>query len=409
VKAKALGLVALSLGTLLIAMVGGWSVMYRVFYVVILLGIISWLWTWLGARTTSVERRSRTQSAQVGGFFEEWVAVDNTSLIPKPWVELRSDSNMSQHAARRGFFLGPRGRRSWLIRTQCTSRGKFTLGDIVVATGDPFGLFQRAQHFASETTVIVYPRTVDFVTPGHIPGQLPGGSQQHGRVPFVTPTVSGVRDYQSSDAFNRIHWPSTARLNRLMVKEFELDPFADVWIVLDMNRHTHVGRGEDSTEEYAVTVAASLARHFLIENRAVGLMMQGQVLHPDRGTRQLTKVLDILAVVQANRWETFDELLQGESMRISRLSTVLVVTPSVDAGWVSVCQYLMQRGVSVLATLIEPATFGGSAGSIDVVGSLAAANIPTYLVKHGEPLEGLLAQPNLVNLASGAAHSWSPK
>jgi uncharacterized protein (DUF58 family) len=170
-----------------------------------------------------------------------------------------------------------------------------------------------------------------------------------------------------------------------------------------------VGRGEDSTEEYAVTVAASLARHFLIENRAVGLMMQGQVLHPDRGTRQLTKVLDILAVVQANRWETFDELLQGESMRISRLSTVLVVTPSVDAGWVSVCQYLMQRGVSVLATLIEPATFGGSAGSIDVVGSLAAANIPTYLVKHGEPLEGLLAQPNLVNLASGAAHSWSPK
>ena len=403
---KPLGLAALSLGTLLIALIGGWGVMYRVFYVVVLLGVFSWLWTWLAARSIAVERRSRTQSAQVGGFFEEWVAVDNLSILPMPWVELRSDSNFTQHAARRGFFLSPRGRRSWLMHTQCTSRGKFTLGDILVSTGDAFGLFQRQVRFASETTIIVYPRTVDFITPGHIPGQLPGGSQQHGRVPFVTPTVSGVRDYQPSDAFNRIHWPSTARTGRLMVKEFELDPFADMWVILDLNRYTHLGHGEDSTEEYAVTVAASLARHFLMENRAVGLLAQGEVLQPDRGTRQLSKMLDVLAVVQANRWETLDELLQGESLKISRLSTVMVVTPSVDTGWVAVCQHLVQRGVSMLAALIEPATFGGGAASIEVVGALAAASIPTYLVKRGEPLEGMLAQPGGTAFAKGSSVPW---
>ena len=261
---KTFALLLLWLGTVVIALVGGWSVMYRVSYVVLLLIVLSWAWAFIGSRTLAVERRNRAQRAQVGGYFEEWVAVDNTWYLPKPWVEIRSDSSLSDHEVRRGFFLGPRARRSWTLRTLCTSRGKFTLGDIVVSTGDPFGLFQRQVRIGSEVTVIIYPRTVDFMTPGHIPGQLPGGAQQRGYVPFVTPTVAGVRDYQPSDSYNRIHWPSTARMGHLMSKEFELDPFADIWVVLDLHRFAHYGQGAESTEEYAVTVAASLAREHYV-------------------------------------------------------------------------------------------------------------------------------------------------
>jgi len=390
---KTAEIVVLWLSTLIIAFVGGWSIMYRVSYVVLLLGILSWLWAYVSARTLTVERRSRTQRAQVGGFFEEWVAVDNTWFLPKPWVEIRSDSNLSEHGVRRGFFLGPKARRSWTLRTQCTTRGMFTLGDIIVSTGDPFGLFQRQIRFPSSATVIVYPKTVDFVTPGHVPGQLPGGAEQKGYVPFVTPTAAGVRDYQPSDPFSRIHWPTTARLGHLMVKEFELDPFSDVWVVLDLDRKGHYGSGTESTEEYGVTVAASLARHFLMQNRSVGLLAQKEVLPPDRGIRQLTKILELLAVVRADRWESLIELISAESMRISRLATVFVITPSADPAWVSACQHLEERNVKVLVALVESATFGSGSTVIEVVGSLAAATIPTYLVKRGEPLEGLLTQP----------------
>ena len=397
---KTFGIFALWLATLIIALVGGWSIMYRVSYVVLLLGILSWLWALISVRTVSVERRSRTQRAQVGGYFEEWVAVDNTSFLPKPWVEIRSDSNLSQHGVRRGFFLGPKARRSWTLRTQCTSRGKFTLGDIVVSTGDPFGLFQRQVRFPSAATVVVYPRTVDFVTPGHIPGQLPGGAEQKGHVPFVTPTAAGVRDYQPSDPFSRIHWPTTARVGHLMVKEFELDPFSDVWIALDLDRRVHFGHGAESTEEYSVTVAASLARHFLMQNRSVGLLAQHEVLPPDRGVRQLTKVLELLAVVRADRWESLTEMISAESVRVSRLATMFVVTPSVNPEWVTACQHLAERNVKVLVALVESATFGSGAMAIDVVGSLAAATIPTYLVKRGEPLEALLTQPQEVMMTN---------
>jgi len=404
---KTAGLIALWLGTVVIALVGGWGVMYRVSYIVFLLILLSWIWSFVSIRTLSVERRSRAQRAQVGGYFEEWVAVDNLWWLPKPWAEVRSDSNLGEHAVRRGFFLGPKARRSWTLRTLCTSRGKFTLGDIVVATGDPFGLFQRQKRFGSVTTVVVYPRTVDFMAPGRIPGQLPGGAQQRGHVPFVTPTSAGVRDYQSSDPYNRIHWPTTARVGHLMVKEFELDPFSDVWVVLDLDRQVHFGRGTESTEEYAVTVAASLAKHFLMENRSVGLLAQREILQPDRGIRQLTKIFELLAVVHADRWDTLSQLISAESMRISRYATLIVVTPSVDPEWVAVCQHLKDRGVNVMVSLVEAATFGSGQSSLDIVSSLAAASLPTYLVKRGEPLEGLLSQQALTTMAD-AESSFIP-
>lgn len=393
-----LALVGLWVATLLIALVGGWSVMYRVSYVVLFLAVVSWVWAFVAARSITVERKIRSQRAQVGGYFEEWVAVDNTSYVPKPWVELRSESTLAAHAVRRGFFLGPKARRTWTLRSECTLRGKFTLGDIIVTTGDPFGLFRRDVRFPSATTVVVYPRTVDFLAAGRIPGELPGGAQQRGHVSYPTPTAAGVRDYQPFDPYNRIHWPTTARMRRLMVKEFELDPFSDVWVVLDLNRSTHVGRGAESTEEYGVTVAASLARHFLMQNRSVGLLAQEEVLPPDRGTRQLTKILELLAVVRADRWETLAQLLAAESLRLNRLTTVVVVTPSVEPDWVAACQHLVHRSVSLLTVLIESATFGSGVGAIDVVGSLAAASIPTFLVKRGEPLEELLARPHPLSM-----------
>jgi uncharacterized protein (DUF58 family) len=390
---KTFGLIALCLGTLLAALIGGWSVMYHVAYLTILLVVVAAVWAFIAGRTINVVRRTRAQRAEVGGYFEEWVAVDNTWWLPKPWVELQSDSSLSGHAVHQGFALGPNARRSWTLRTQCTMRGKFTLGDIVIATGDPFGLFQRRAKFPSKETIVVYPETVDFTSPAKIPGDLPGGARPIGNVPYMTPTAAGVREYAPSDPLSRIHWPTTARLGRLMVKEFELDPFADIWIALDLNRYTHHGRGLESTEEYAVTIAASLGKHFLMQNRSVGFLAQNETIHADRGSRQITKLLELLAVVRADRWQTMGQTLSAESVRFSRHSTIVVVTPSTDAEWVTVCQHLMQRGVNVLVALIESSTFGSGIQSIEVIGSLAAASIPVYLVKKGEPLDRLLAEP----------------
>ena len=63
----------------------------------------------------------------------------------------------------------------------------------------------------------------------------------------ATSHAAGVRDYQPGDPLNRIHWKSSARKDRFMVKEFDQDPQGDVWILLDASKFTQYEAHELNT------------------------------------------------------------------------------------------------------------------------------------------------------------------
>jgi uncharacterized protein (DUF58 family) len=173
-----------------------------------------------------------------------------------------------------------------------------------------------------------------------------------------------------------------------MVREFELDPSADIWLVLDLCRDVQVGSGPESTEEYAVTAAASLARHFLNQGRSVGLVSQPATIPTDRGPRQLERMLEVLAVMRATSHLTLEAFLPAETSRFVRSSTA-----STSESWAGLCQMLRGRGIRCAAVLVEAATFGRAPAPLLLVSSLAAAHIPTYLVKRGERLDWALSTP----------------
>jgi len=309
------------------------------------------------------------------------------------WLEMHDGSDFPGHHLDGVLSLAPLGRKVWELKSVCTRRGRFTLGPVWVSSGDPFGIFHTSRKLIDGTTLIVYPRAVPLPRFGRVPGELPGGSLQGVRVQFSTPNVSSVRDYHPGDAVNRIHWPTTARTRRLMVREFDMDPTADIWLVLDLNSDVHTGHGDESTEEYAVSATASLARHLLDQGRSVGLVSQTATLPADRGPRQLERILEVLALVHATSHLTLSALLSAETSRFARSSTLIVVTASTHEGWARFCQALGGRGVNTSAVLIEAATFGHAPSTLLLVSSLAAAHIPTYLVKRGDPLERVLASP----------------
>jgi len=64
-----------------------------------------------------------------------------------------------------------------------------------------------------------------------------------------------LRDYRPGDPVRRIHWPSTARSGRLVVKETGEEYFARLGLVLD----TFIEDGDGAMLDAAVSVAASLA------------------------------------------------------------------------------------------------------------------------------------------------------
>ena len=210
----------------------------------------------------------------------------------------------------------------------------------------------------------------------------------------MTPNAGGVREYQPGDAFNRIHWRSTARTGELMVKSFELDPSSDIWVVLDLEGRVAAGEGDDSTEEYGVRIAASLVRHYINLNRPAGLILFGrglEILDPERGPQQLTRALEMLATAHNAGDVPLGSVLMQEQRRFGRHTTLVVVTASVDDEWLTAAQTLGQRGVRMAAILIDPSTFAERPSSLLLYGQLTASDIMTYVVSKGDDLSVALS------------------
>ena len=111
---------------------------------------------------------------------------------------------------------------------------------------------------------------------------------------------------------------------------------------------------------FIVTIAASLAQHFLRRDRAVGMVTYAQereVIQADRGERQLNKVLETLAVVRGVGEVPIDHVLHAEIDQLPRGTTLIIVTSGADETIVTLARHLERRGVRVMMVLVDPASF----------------------------------------------------
>src|SRR5690349_18981131 len=238
---------------------------------------LSLLWLGLSTRGLSFKRSALGGRAQVGERVEERLALENHSWVPKLWVQVSDGSTPPGPHAGYVSSVGPHQRIAWRARTVCRRRGRYTLGPVTASTGDPLGLFRRDLALAPEHELLVLPPVLPIATFDLYPGAMPGrgrGSQRS------------------------LQTPTTARLGQFMVKEFDLDPTIDVAILLDLDRDAQAGEGDSSTEEYGVTVAASIAAYLLRQQElAIGITVSGAgdgaSLPFDRGERQLDRLLEV--------------------------------------------------------------------------------------------------------------------
>lgn len=402
----------LLLASLAGALVTGRDLFFNLVYLWLTVIVIAALWTWTAINRIRIGRHTRALRAQVGRPLEERLSVRNTSNVPKLWLEVRDHSDLPGHTASLVVdSLGPMRERVWVARTICRERGRFRLGPLSLTSGDPFGLFQVTRTVPQSTHIVVYPMTVDLPDFSLPLGPMPGGDALRRRTHYVTANASGVRDYAPGDSFNRIHWASTARRDRLIVKEFELDPLSDIWLFLDGDRNVQAGQPAPepetrlvqglwptttystalapNTEEYGVTVTASLAQFFARRDRTVGLVTYGrerEVVQPDRGERQLTKILETLAVFRAQGRIKLADSLALETQQLPRWSTLIIVTAAWDVGWVLSAQSLKRHGMRVVAVVLDQASFGGGHSAAAAVETLWSGGIPAFRIKQGDDL-----------------------
>lgn len=394
----------------------GKAYFFNVGYMLLGVIIISYVWSWFSVRWISITRKTRARRAQVGRTFEETFIVKNRSIIPKLWVEVEDQSDLPDHRASRVVpSLGISGQHDWSLQTRCIARGEFRLGPMVLMSGDPFGLFTARRFINATSRVVIYPTMVKLSHVDLPMGMLSGGEAQRQRSHYVTTNAAGVRDYVMGDSINRVHWRTTARRDQLTVKEFEIDPLVDIWMFADFARTSVIEspdlkRSESgyiipthggipaSTEEYVAVVTASLARYFIDLERVLGFIAytpQRTLHQPERGRRQLTHILETLAVAKSTNTYTLAQTLVLEAQSFSRGTTLIIVTSSADNTWITEAMLLSKRGIKVLCVLIDASTFGYAPSGEEMAAYLRVVKIPTLVIRRGDDIADALARQSL--------------
>jgi uncharacterized protein (DUF58 family) len=375
------------------AVSSGWKVLYVLTYVLLTLFVLSWLWMTYSLQNLVFRRNSTSGRVQVGEMFDERLMLDNLSLFPKLWVQIVDSSTLPEHRAGYVASMGGRKRAIWRARSLCRQRGRFQLGPVTATSGDPFGLFRRRITLTTAQEILVLPRVYPLANFHLFSGGLPGRGSSARRSFQTTTTATSIREYANGDPMSRIHWRSSARYNKLMVKEFDLDPAVDAWIFLDLHADVQAGEGEASTEEYGVTIAASLATYLLRQDLSVGMIINGErreVLPLDRGERQIERALELLAVVTSGFGPDLREALALDAFHFGRNAMAIVITPSNVRDWHESVRHLQMRGVQVAVIGLDAASFEDLPPDEDTLALLEGAGVAVMRVQYGDSIAQVL-------------------
>lgn len=384
----------------------GFGLFFRLIYILALTAALAFAWAWLAARGLEVSVERRTKRARVGDDIEERVTVRNRSALPKSSLVIEDQTDMPGYRNGRAVSLPSRSFRSWRSLAPARKRGVYKLGPVRVSGSDPFGLFASERDFGGQDDLVVYPQVHELPSFAVPAGFLTGESSARRRSHDLTPHAASVREYAFGDSLSRIHWNSSARTGRLMSKEFDLGLASDVWIVVDLHKDVQAGELEESTDEYAVSIAASLAQKYLRARIPVGLVAYGderRLIPADAGAGQHDRIMDALARSAAEGATPLEDVIAQEERAWGTHSSVAVITPSHRPAWTTAVRELGRRRVNVTAILVDGESFGGMFRPMDALAPLYAAGVAPYAVRMGDSIPLALSRPLAPRDGDGAA------
>ena len=416
------------------SLAGGLAFYSHMLYVGLLLLLGAWLWTFLVARSFHVERNSDARRGSVGDVFKERFDVYNGSRLPALWVEVKNATPISTSGSRLLTMLRAHQKQSYAVRIWLTRRGSFPLGPTIVTISDPLGLFRVEKRFDASKSVTVLPMIFSIASFLSPPGLLPGGQVIHRKATDITPHASGVREYNPGDPMKRIHWPTSIRRAQLMVKEFDQDPQAEVWLFLDSQYSTQASKPHDevpelsvedllfkrrpkfalppSTLEYGITITASLAHYFIQQKRSVGFVTADRaytMIPAEHNERHENKILETLAFLEGQGNLSIAALVGAQARQLPSGSSVILITPTIWSELLIAVDDVQRRNLRPVIILLSAESFGGRKGSDKLATQLMERRVPVCLVDCESDLAKTLSIFSANNIAQDVTTWQRPK
>src|SRR5688572_21259593 len=182
-----------------------------------------WMSSWLVVVEDWIERSSKrkTGNREPG----QWALTGSRGMFRPDAVHAQA---LITHAPAGGQGVGT-------YRLTLHRRGRYRFGPLRVSTRFPLGLVRGQMTLPAKDELIVSPRLGRLLPAwtNLLQAEQVGDERRHPQRGMSEGDYYGLRPWQSGDSLRWVHWRTTAKLGRPIVKQFERRRSRDVALVLD--------------------------------------------------------------------------------------------------------------------------------------------------------------------------------
>jgi uncharacterized protein (DUF58 family) len=273
-------------------------------------------------------------------------------------IEFVSDSNQFKegtdlwHLSKYTISWYERKRR--IYKLKCNQRGAYILRDINVTVGDLFG-------FSAETILkedflefLVYPKLMSIENFQFANTNFQGDNYVKRWIHQDPLYIKGIREYNVEDRMKDIHWKSSLKMDKLMVKEYDFTSDRELTMIVNAQcGEPYWGSIQPVLIENAIKVAASLASIAIKQGVPSGMWTNSQLVgvetkipsevYPD--INALRKIMELSARMSYSVTVKLSDYLRSKVSEFNRNSTYVIITPYLDEESANILSKLKRRGI----------------------------------------------------------------
>ena len=315
----------------------------------------------------TITRESDKLAVSEGEEFKISINIENNKWLPISFLLLREkipgnieaalDEALSRytefnyHITRCNISWFERIKRSYAYKAH--KRGTYLLREIEVSIGDMFGFFSRDVVIEDYLELLVYPRLLDLNKIEFNSSSLYGDNIIRRWIYKDPLYIKGIREYGTEDRMKDIHWKSSLKMNKLMVKDYDYTSEMELVIIVNVQCGDPYFQNIIPKDiERAISVGASFAKQALQDGIPVGMQTNSQLLSYGSSLikgvapslNSLKNIMELCARIDYTPRLSFNEFLKQEGKYFNRNSTYLIVTTHLNAESVALLVKLRRTG-----------------------------------------------------------------
>lgn len=378
----------------------GGKVPYFLFYVYISTLLVPLIHCFLIYKGLSGSVNIPNKSIYVGGKVAVTYTVRNLSKYTIPYLEIEN-SILKELTGEEGpkimTTLNPKDFFTNNEVIVSKRRGYYPLGKIQLVIKDIFGFYSIKKNITSDTALLVYPIPMNINSFRITSIEQMGDMLIDNKAFQDKSRVASVRSFREGDSIKSIHWKLSAKLEDLIIKEFDNSADTNVVVFVDNYQGLYKGDLDRRLEDKVVDIAISIINYYIKHNIPVTLQTQdkNKIVEINGNEKSdLKPFLEVFARFEGNGAFELGAFIEKRMNINKRGSTVVIITPNIDKSIGTQGIMLKTRNLNPLFLVVTDKE--NKAGSVEPVveKGLREEGIPIHLLDYRTNIQAALEGRN---------------